>query len=256
MKYRDIFYVFDDPVPFKTNQGDIDVHPLTMRDYYKFMGYADCLTQDKNSISSPDIMTIISMPYLEYIFKYTNDENFWVAKLFTILSMVFRVEYEKIQYGFLENKRPFIFIDDKIVIDCDNFDDLKDLICEQNEVEIEDYTVSKEVRDALKDAQRFKTRNSGVKMAGLEDQVLCLIASTSLSIEDVSKLTIRKFVRLLDRVDAKLHYEIYLGASMSGMVEFKDKSFIKHWMSDLSKDTNKPDNILSVDSVKKNLEKI
>ncbi len=35
------------------------------------------------------------------------------------------------------------------------------------------------------------------------------------------------------RMNNLIHYKIYLAASMSGMVEFKDKSFIKHWMANL-----------------------
>ena len=60
-------------------------------------------------------------------------------------------------------------------------------------------------------------------------------------LQDIYELTIRKFSKILERVDHKLHYEIYLGAEMSGMVKFKDENQIKHWMADLTKSDNYED---------------
>ena len=44
------------------------------------------------------------------------------------------------------------------------------------------------------------------KMCSLEDQMVCVLISTSLKFEDINKLTIRKFSKILERVDYKLHY--------------------------------------------------
>jgi len=41
----------------------------------------------------------------------------------------------------------------------------------------------------------------------------------------VYDLPLRKFIKLLQRVDAKLHYEIYMGAAMSGMVDSRIRKF-------------------------------
>jgi hypothetical protein len=246
MNSRDIFYIFDDPIPFKK----FLLYPVKMRNYLMFMAYSECLTIDKNSI--PDVK-IIGMSYLEYILSYSTMENLWVGKLDRILRMCLDDKENKldIKYGYDENKKIFISIDGEIINGSD-FDELKEIICEQQALELEDYTVQKEVRDALRKAQEFKNRSSGAKMAGLEDQILCLVSSTAMSVKDISELTIRKFTKLLSRVDAKLHYEIYLAASMSGMVTFKDKSFIKHWMSDLAKDKISS-NLISKESVEKKL---
>ena len=65
--------------------------------------------------------------------------------------------------------------------------------------------------------------------------MICVLISTSLKLEDIYNLTIRKFSKVLERVDHKLHYQIYLSAEMSGMVKFKDESKIQHWMADLTR---------------------
>jgi hypothetical protein len=241
--YRDVYYIFDDPIPFKS----LLLYPIRMKDYLMFMAYSDCLTIDKNSI--PDTK-VIGMSYLEYILSGSTTENLWVGKLDRILRLCLNDKDGKrdIKYGYDENQKIFISIDGEKINGSD-FDELKEIICEQQAIELEDYTIQKEVRDALKKAQEFKNRSSGAKMAGLEDQILCLVASTAMSVEDVSGLTIRKFTKLLERVDAKLHYEIYLAASMSGMVTFKDTSFIKHWMSDLSDKGKINSNLIDRDSI-------
>ena len=53
-----------------------------------------------------------------------------------------------------------------------------------------------------------------------------------------------------------MHYQIYLSASMSGMVEFKDKNAIKYWMSDLSKDDNYSDVKVDIDDMKNKIDNI
>jgi len=68
-------------------------------------------------------------------------------------------------------------------------------------------------------------------------------------LDKVKNLSIRKFSKILARVDHKLHYQIYLSASMSGMVKFKDKNTIRHWLSDLSTDRLK-DSMIGFDEFK------
>ena len=60
-------------------------------------------------------------------------------------------------------------------------------------------------------------------MASFEDQMICVLISTNLSLDDIYNLTIRKFIKIIQRVELKMHYQIYLQASLSGFVEFKDK---------------------------------
>ena len=68
--------------------------------------------------------------------------------------------------------------------------------------------------------------------------MVCVLVSTNLKLEDIYNLTIRKFSKILQRADYKLHYQIYMTASTSGLVEFKDKSMLKHWMSVLDEGDN------------------
>jgi len=62
-------------------------------------------------------------------------------------------------------------------------------------------------------------------------------------------MTIRKFLKSIRRMDNLIHYKIYLAASMSGMVEFKDKSFIKHWLSQLDDENKYSDVSVDLDEI-------
>jgi len=226
-KYE-IQYIYDKPVNYK----GLEIYPVTMRDYLQFNYYAQCFTLDKNS--SRDIK-VISMTYLDYMYSSSTKDLPYFAMFDAIMKLSLRKKNMVAQYGRNAKGKP-IFIIEGTEYSSKDFDEIKNIISEYNLLDLPDDKIQKEIRDNMQKAKELRAKmNGNVKMASLEDQLVCVLISTSLSLEQISDLSIRKFHKILDRVDAKLHYEIYLSASMSGFVEFKDKSVIKHWMSDLTK---------------------
>lgn len=219
--------IFDQPRDYK----DLKIYPVTIKDYYLFNSTIGCLLLDKNSIPDPKI---ISMTYLEYLYTKIKDDSLYFVMLDSLLRMCLHIPLESkdIQYLYDTKKRPFIKIG-KVELWDDDITELKKIICDQNMIDLPDENISLEARKAFQKAKDYKQKQSGIKMAGLEDQICCVLISTSLTLEDISKLTIRKFNKIIERVDMKLHYQIYLQAKMGGMVTFKDESFIKHWLSEV-----------------------
>ena len=84
----------------------------------------------------------------------------------------------------------------------------------------------------MRKAQEYKDKLRGIKSASLEDQMIALASRTGWKLTDIYEMSLRKFLKAIRILDNTIHYEIYLSASLSGMVEFKDKSFIKHWLTD------------------------
>lgn len=113
-----------------------------------------------------------------------------------------------------------------------DFDEIKNIILFQNIPDYDDTYIDPKVEAALKEAEDFMHRNKS-KTASLEDQMVCVLISTALSTEQIHNLTIRKFTKILQRVDHKLHYEIYKTAECSGMVTFKDG--VEHWLSEIKR---------------------
>lgn len=149
--------------------------------------------------------------------------------------MVLHIDDDSSFYFGLDENQKAIFKIDGITYNSADCDEITNIIFEQNCIEHIDDTIQKEVRDAMEKAEFYKMKQNAYKMGTLEDQMVCVLISTPLKLEDIYELTIRKFSKILARVDHKLHYEIYLGAQMSGMVKFKDENQIKHWMADLTK---------------------
>lgn len=223
---------YDKPVPYK----GLLIYPATMNEYLDFHWAVTSLLLDKNS--TPDIK-VISMTYLSYLYYLVSSKEGipYLAMLKYLLLLVLHIkEQDEDRIRFYEdiNGIAKFSIDDKEF----NNDDLmaiKKIIFEQNCIDDIDETIQKEIRDAMEKAEQYKLQQNANKMGSLEDQMICVSISSPYKLEDIYKLTIRKFSKILDRVDCKLHYQIYKTAEMSGMVEFKDKNAIIHWMSDLSK---------------------
>jgi hypothetical protein len=247
----DVWNIFDLPIPYK----NLLFYPVRMMDYLYFGAYSNCLTLDKNSV--PDV-NVISMNYWDYLCYASNEENPYVMWFREMLRICLRKP--ELQMKVLVEGKSCVFeLDVGVVVENgeerksfvrfnnQDFDVIKEIVVSQNLVEVPDENIQKEVRDAMEEARKLRAKN-GDQSAGIEILMGCLVAASSLKYEDVYQLTIRKFHQLIDIVNRKMNYQIYTTASMSGFVEFKDKSILKHWMSEFKK--NKLDEVMEYDSIK------
>jgi hypothetical protein len=141
------------------------------------------------------------------------------------------------KYGYDESGEPYFSIDG-LSFNKDDFVELRKIISSQNDLDLPDERIQKEVRDKIAEAKRYKEKLSGTSSCSLEEQIIGLAIYAGWDIEKVKNLTIRKFMLSIRRADHILTSTIYLNASLSGMVEFKDKSVIKHWLAKLGSDKN------------------
>jgi hypothetical protein len=235
----DSYTTYDKPIPFP--KGGILFYPVKMDRFSVFASASEILLLNKNedqNVSIEEKVRRISMPYLDYLFSLATEENQYYLRLAIILSLCLHLEddEDEIKFGFNE-KNKALFTIREITYNGEDFDLMREIIIEQNLLEKDDEKIQKELRDKLREAEEFKAKHDGGgKQASLEDLMICVFISAPFSkMEDVYNLPIRKFRKILDRVDAKLSYQIFMTAAMSGMVEFKDKSVLRHWMSDLTK---------------------
>lgn len=242
------YTTFDLPVPYKK----LKIYPVTVKDYTIFSTFAQCLTIDKNSIPDPKI---ISMTNLEYIYYKTMEnvtEYPYILWFDRLLSLCLKEDksFEDMEKSIERYKtnddtgKPSFFIEDEQYTS-DDFEKIKEIIAEQNLVELIDENISKEVRDSLEKARDFKRKLTNRATSSTEDYIVSLSVSTGWSLEYIYSMTIRKFTKCIRRMDNLIHYKIYLAASMSGMVEFKNTDFIIHWLSSLDEDEKYKD--VSVD---------
>lgn len=235
------YLTYDEPIPYK----GLKICEATMKNYIDFHECAICLLLDKNSV--PDL-EVISMSYLEYLLTVGMEMTSFLAALDGLLKMTIKIEntdengklylkdLEEIKFS---NDLKSLIIGD-VILSSDDFDVIKSIICEQNSIDLIDESISKEVRDEMEKAKEYKMRQNKTKICSLEDQVIAVLVSTNLTLDQIFKLPIRKFSKILERVDHKLHYEIYMTGIMSGNVKMKDGEQPTHWLADLEEvDKNK-----------------
>jgi len=221
------YYIYDKPIPYK----DLLILPVKMSEYLEFHMAANCLVLEKNKIPSPDF---IRMSYLDFLFYLMiKDENgqFYSSLFLELFRICLDILPEEIKY-IQDEKGKFKLILKEIEYDKDDFDNIRKIILFQNIIDYDETYIDPKVEKTLKEAQEFMSRNKK-KMCSLEDQLICVLISTALKLDDIYNLSIRKFSKILERVDYKLHYSIYKQAEMSGMVSFEEE--IDHWMCDLKK---------------------
>jgi len=224
------------------------IYPIRMSKYLNFHMLANCLLIEKNKIPDPKVISMSYLDFLFYLIENDQNGNIYAQMLTGIFSLCLGIESNNIRYIKDEQGKINLNLNIKYIcrkneeevtryreeiLDKTDFDNIKNIIIYQNIPDYDDTYIDPKMEKALKEAQEFINKNKK-KMASLEDQLICVLISTSLSMEDIYNLTIRKFSKILQRVDYKLHYEIYKTASMSGFVKFEQE--VDHWMSDLSVD--------------------
>lgn len=231
--YREIYYVFDKPVPYKS----LLIYPVKVQDYYELATYISCLMIEKNSIRDPILaMKAISMSYLRYMYENSNSENQYIQLFNALLRLVLQLEEgEEIKYGYKENEEPYFRIKN-IEYYSGDFDEIRKIISEQNMIDLPNEKIQKDVREALEKAKRFKERLNKNKTASFEEQMIALSIYSGLSTETIYGMTYRKFTMAIRRANQIIMSGLYLNAHLTGFSTFKDKSILKSWIADLNED--------------------
>ena len=250
MSKYDKYFVFDEPIPYKK----LLIYPVKIKYYMEFLYLSSCLLLEKNSIKDPIIaVKAISMSYMEYLFMVSNDENRLILLFDGLLRLVLNKVEDKefeISYEYGEDKKPLFKIGNE-TYNSEDFNNLREIISEQNSLSLPDEKIQKEVREKMEEARRFKERLNKNKTASFEELIMALSLYTGWELSKIYDMTIRKFSMALQRANHMVMSTIYLTASMSGFVTFKDKSILKGWLSDLEEKDKYKDVTMSLDSITK-----
>lgn len=241
---------FDLPITYK----ELKIYPIKMKEYLEFHMLVDCLLIDKNSI--PDV-NIINMSYLRFLYYESAEKGLpYVFMLKALLCLVLHMDLEEEINFYINDKNQAFFKVRGVEYNSNDFNKIVNIIFEQNCIDAIDNTIQKEIRDALEKAQEYKIAQNHRKICSLEEQMICVLISTPLKFEDIYELTIRKFTKIIERVNLKMHYQIYLSASMSGLVKFKNDDAITYWMADLSKTDKYAEVKVDMDAMREKIEGI
>lgn len=127
-----------------------------------------------------------------------------------------------------ETKRFFLLINGHKITD-DDFFKLRKIIMYQNLPDFKDDSwVEKSIRDDQAEKNKLASKDSGT--ASLERKMLCLSAKSNYKIDEISNMSMRKFIMLLGIIQDAMDYEIQRTGLMSGMVSLKKGQKIEHWI--------------------------
>ena len=230
MNKMDFFNTFDQPYPYK----GLLLHPVKLEQIYEFYFLSSCLVLEKNSSRN---IAHITMSYLGYMYEMSDETNNYILLFDSLMRLVLKKKDIKTDYGYDSDKNPYFSIDG-VRYNSKDFNEIKLIISSQNDLELPDERIQKEVRDKIEEARRYKAGMNGGKTCSLEEQILSLSIYTGWTPDYIKNMTIRKFTKAIRRADHILSSTIYLEASLSGMVEFKDKSVIKHWLAEIGSGKN------------------
>lgn len=250
MQVYDKEITFDLPIQY----NGLSMYPVLVQDYFDFFISINCFLLDRYvDPEGKENFVIYQMSYLEYlVYQMENHpERMYINLLTKLLGLSLRMDlFEKENnIKLFKNKKakPVLEING-CLFDSKQFDELKNIICYQNDIDLSIYDLDPRVRNELQKTMELQNKNSKTIMGSLEDQIICVMISTSFSQEDIFNASIRKFKKILERVDHKLHYEIYTTAKMSGFVEMKED--YPHWLAKLGK--NASSNVTSYDKFANN----
>lgn len=246
-------YTFDLPVPYK----NLTLYPITMKDYYLFSALVDCLMLERALDPKPMVaLTMSRLDYLLYSSKvvatehgksFSGDSN--VAKFVGLVALVTKNASDDFAMSFGRNAQgKTVFIINGTEYDNSDYEKLREIITEQNNVSLPNENIQRNVRDKMEESRRYKDKMRGNKIGSLEDQIVALSLYSGIPLESIYSMTVRKFILAINRATHMIYQDAYLTASLSGMVEFKDKSVIKSWLAEIE-DNHDSDITMDVDDI-------
>lgn len=142
--------------------------------------------------------------------------------------------YEIDTENFNEQTSPYEHPKQVYILTKENFDDIRSILIYQNDthyINYEDY--SRDMQNLIKEEME---KRSGKEKMTLEDKIDSVVTALGWTTEDVSRLTLRRFERIFERMRKLIEYKIYKTGAMSGLVSFKDKSVLQPWTNTIDYD--------------------
>lgn len=265
-EYVEPYATFGKPVKYE----DIELKPVKLCDYFKFMRAIHCLRIQKNK--TPDI-NIIQMSYLAFLINYIAVSNDVKQQFIDILSLCFGLERDEkfvvnnpnfkedeLLVQQMPNDREDYYINGWDVVmhlrtksaeieigghsfNSSQFDDLRKIILYQNLSDYDDIEMSADFERVLEDFYRLK--NKGIHHPSLEEKRMAVTTNSPYSLESLDALPIRTFDKMFESVLMKIDYM----ATKSLEPHLKD-GHVEHWVYYHEKDKFS-DIFTDVDSVAK-----
>lgn len=225
---RDVYFAFDEPVPYTvSDKKEILIKPILLKDSMLFLTSCDLLTVDKNSLPSAEI---ISMSYLEFLFKCLIKDESSLQKLINILVLCLGIKTPRIakdEFG----KLYLIDTDLDIKITGRQFEDIRRIILYQNIPHYDDSYISPDLKKAMDETDLLKNKDREVPT--LERKMAIITAHCGIAKKDQMEMTLRAHTMLFEEVCGEVEFTT---TRPIAMLSKESASKIDHWIYKRKKD--------------------
>lgn len=201
--YKDTYFTFDEPVPYKLKCGEIlYISPIYLINYMLFITSYGILTIDKNST---DDVEIISMSYLKFlvdrVFPYSKESIQQFVNI-CILCMGLKAPEVKLT----DNKKIVLYDKENInlFITQKEFDDIKKIILYQNLLNFDDSYINPELRKNMEELDQL--RNKNLEPPSLERRIAIITSHCGINKKEQLGMTIRSHSLLFQEVNKEVEY--------------------------------------------------
>ena len=254
--FRAVFYSLQFPMPYK----DLTLYPVKTYNYMVFHTLAQVFFKHKYDAGLPECMGMNHLQFLMYEnpSKGIFNAQQYVPQLTLLLQMCLHWEdtneagKERIKFV-KDGKKCYIYFDDKRY-DWQDFENIKTIICEQNCIELPDYTIHPDIRRKLEEKEKLLAKINKNKVGSFEELVDSLMIVSGFSEDYIHDLTIRRFTNLLRRYEIVSTYE--LGTLLSPNMEKKDRESILSWNSPIPKNNQFTDKVQKLSDLENQIKKI
>lgn len=235
------YFWFDEPVDYKIDDNQsIKIYPILLKDSEIFISSISIFDIDKNASPDP---TIISMPYLQFMFYYLLKEKDNLARFINILKLCLGWDYPKVYFD--EKGKPQIF-DEKqnIIIKPKQFEEIRKIILHQNFLHYDDEYINPDVKKAMEEYDSVV--NKGIELLTAERKMSIITAHCGLPKAEQLKMTYRAFESLFEEVYGEVEFTTLRPIALLANMFSKQKAEEEHWI--FRKTKNKYDKYFVADS--------
>ena len=201
--YKDTYFTFDEPVPYKLKCGEIlYISPIYLINYMLFITSYGILNIDKNSTNDVEI---ISMSYLKFlverVFPYSKES---IQQFVNICILCMGLKEPEIKLT--DNKRVVLYDKDNsnLLITQKEFDDIKKIILYQNLLNFDDSYINPELKESMEELDRLKNKN--LEPPSLERRIAIITSHCGMNKKEQLEMTIRSHSLLFQEVSKEVEY--------------------------------------------------
>lgn len=225
---RDVYFTFDKPVPYSLNDGKmIEIKPVALKDCMLFYTSCDLLTIDKNSMPSAEI---ISMSYLEFLFKCVLRNDASLQKLINILVLCLGIKNPRVAKN--EIGKIYLFDPDLgIKITGNQFEDIRRIIIYQNIPHYDDSYINPDLKKSMDETDALRNRNREIPT--LERKMAIITAHCGITKKDQMEMSMRAHSLLFEEVCGEVEFSTVRPVAL---LSKESASKLEHWIYPRKKD--------------------